>query len=769
MKKQYRKYFTIVLAFIILFSNFSSISFADKDGDKVTSPISGSNTGTSLSTIKNTDNDFIVEADQSTILGDMNNAYIDVKVTPNFTNYVYKEITNLVAYAQIDNPQTVHIGDNGVYQMGNVVNGDTFRIPLFTTETNEDVTVPIKITLKYDVLLDQLSTESKSTTEFHITPAEEDLPLNTTETNSYSVNTSTESREFTTTIYVLHKAEKIAKNSMIEIKSMKILPNEFGLPGQNLEVFFQVYNPGDAPANNIKLQLEGLEANGINMASGLSTQDITKLEPKEGKVAVFNLKVPASAKGGLYPLNLKYTFNGKNSRGEDTAAPIEGVYNFSIDVKQADLAPSTIIFDKINFPKGRLGKNQNVGVSFSIKNIGKNKAQNIKISAISQDVEGLTPTTASTAIVPSLAPNEVASYSFGFKTTNSVGTKAYPVEIAIEYIDDGVSEEPHKITQMFSVNGVDWEAEALKNKDLPKSTPILIIEKYDFEPQMIFAGTQFDINLDIKNTSSKQTIRNIKIALSSDIAQSANSENGAAPPPTASVFTPVQSSNTFFIDSIPPGGKVEKTITMTTSHDTAAKTYTLTANLNYEDGQANPFESQEIIGINIIQDSKFSIGEVILDPEFYIMQPGNLNVEFYNTGKVTLSNFMVELEGEGLNPDTPTYYKGNFPSGTSDSFSCNISPESLENNKGKLIFTYEDTTGESHKIEKDFTINVMEMEDFGMEDDMYPMEEEPKGLLGGKLPFIIGGFIALLAGGGFLVYRKRKKKKEEEDLFLDED
>lgn len=373
------------------------------------------------------------------------------------------------------------------------------------------------------------------------------------------------------------------------------------------------------------------------------------------------------------------------------------------------------------------------------------------------------PVSGSTAVVPNLKPGQVADYSFNFKTANAVSTKTYPIEITVEYIDDAIGEEPHKIVQVVGVNGVDWFAESQKYKDAPKTTPILIIEKYDFTPEVIFAGTQFAMKLDIRNTNSSKSIKNVKISLTSDVMQSADQN---APTATASVFTPIQSSNTFFIDHIPPGEKIEKAITMTTSHDTAAKTYTLTANLEYEDGQANPYKSSEIIGITVVQDSKLSIGEITLEPEYYVGTPGSLNIEFYNTGKVTLSNFMVELEGEGIVADMPTYYKGNFPSGTTDSYSVNITPESPEAKGGKLIFSYEDTTGEKHTIEKEFKIKVNEMDPNAFNEfEQFPMEPEKKT----NLPLIIGGIAVLAAAvGGVIFYRKRKKKKEEEDLYLDE-
>lgn len=738
MKNQIKKYVSILLAFAFIL-NFSVGVLAE----------SGSN-----APARNTDGEFIIEAMQSTIVGDFNNAYIDVRVTANYNTKEIIGISNVTAYAKISNPVSVHIADDGVYHLGDVRNSSEFRVPLYTLDTNEDKTVPIEITLKYDVI-------SKNTTVSTTIDAKDSPEVTKREVN---MSTTSQSKEMTTTVYVVHRAKKLPKNSMIEVEKFEIFPNKFVTPGSEFELVFSIKNPGDAPANNIKLSLEGIDAKGINMAKGLSTVDTTSLAPGEARIIRYYMKVPASIKGGLYPMKLNYTFTGKNEKGEDSNAPKEGSYTFSVDVKQSDMAPSSIIFERVNFPSGRLGKNQPVNVSFSIKNIGTKNAQNLKISAVSKDVEGLIPTSGSNAIVASLKPGQVASYSFDFKTANAVSTKTYPVEITVEYIDDAIGEEPHKIVQVVGINGVDWYAEQQKYKDLPKSTPILIIEKYDFEPEVIFAGTQFKMKLDIRNTSSDKAIKNIKIALTSDVKQTADQ---TAPTATASVFTPIQSSNTFYIDHIPAGGKIEKEISMTTSHDTAAKTYTLTANIEYEDSKANPYKSSEVIGITVIQDSKLTIGEINTDPELYVGTPGSLNVEFYNTGKVTLSNFMVEFEGEGLVVDTPTYYKGNFPSGTTDSYSANITPQDAKASKGKLIFSYEDTTGEKHVIEKTFNIKVNEMNPMDMgEFEQFP--QEPPKTTNWKL--IIGGVGAALAAiAGIVIYRKRKKKKAEEDLSLDED
>lgn len=669
----------------------------------------------------------LITANQTTLLGNLDRHNIFVNVE----NLGNAEAKNVVAKAFIANPTTVFLDGYTATNLGNIGNSKAFTIPVKTLPTDKDVTVEINIELSYNLADGTQKTQSEK-------------------------------------IYVIQKATKLPENSILEIKKIDSFPLGYVVPGENFNVAFEIYNPGNAPARNVKLMLEGLEPTGINMKTGLNTQDLTMIPAKSKATVFYELTSPASAAGGMYQLNLKYSFVGKTPTGGETMAPVTGEYKFSVDMKKASMAPSTIIFDRVTFPKGQIGKNRNVDVSFTLKNIGTSKAQNLKISAVSENTAAVSPTSGSNAIVKELDPGQSAEYKFSFKTTNSATTGNYPVNFTVEYIDDSTTvDKPHKITQTVGINVIDWEAEALKNKDKPTSTPKLIVEKYEFIPNVIYAGTTFNMNLVLYNTNDTKIIENVKIFLTSETMQS--SSTGSTTTTSASVFTPINSSNTFHIDSIAPGERIEKTITLGSSRDTAAKTYTVTANLEYEDRQANKFTSQEIIGVPVLQESKIGMGEITMDPQYTVGMPGNLSVDFYNTGKVALSNFMVNIEGEGIKADTPTYYKGNFPSGTSDTFSVNITPESPEATKGKIRFTFEDSTGESHEIEKEFTIEVMDMSEMypeGMDPNMPPMPPEDQGGLP-ILPIAAGA--AALGVGGFIFWRRRKVKKDEEDLTIDED
>lgn len=729
-----KKFRILVLALLLVLGSVQSVFATNGD------------TGTATNIVTAANQDLLIDVQQTTLLREMDSQNISVRVS-NLTN---KKISNMVAKASISNPTSVFINDTSAKNIGELqaYRETYFDIPIRTLPTDKDVTVAIDISIDYTFLKSEVDKDGKEVIV--------ETPGSTT-----------------TKIYVIQKANKLPENSILEIKKLDTFPLGYVSPGDNFNVAFEVYNPGDAPARNVKLTLEGLTPTGINMATGLNTQDLTLIPAKSKATVFYELKSPPSTPGGMYELTLKYTFVGKTPAGGETMAPQTGEYKFSVEMKQASMAPSTILFDRVSFPSGQIGKNRNVNISFTLKNIGTSKAQNIKISAVSENAAAVAPTTGSNAVVKELNPGQSADYNFGFKTTNSATTGAYPVVLTVEYVDDSTTvDKPHKITQTVGINVIDWEAEALKNKDKPSSTPKLIVEKYEFIPNVIYAGTTFNMNLVLYNTNDTKTIKNVKIFLTSETMQSSNTGNTTTT--SASVFTPINSSNTFHIDSIAPGGKIEKTVTLGSSRDTAAKTYTITANLEYEDAQANKYTSQEIIGVPILQESKVGIGEISHEQEYYVGQSGPLSVEFYNTGKIALSNFMVNVEGEGIKADTPTYYKGNFPSGTSDTFSVNITPESTEATKGKITFSFEDSTGESHEIEKEFTINVVDMSDMvpeGIDPNTgMPIGMDPNAGAGGGLPIVpIAAGAAALGVGGFLLYKKRKKKKDEEDLTIDED
>ena len=64
-------------------------------------------------------------------------------------------------------------------------------------------------------------------------------------------------------------------------------------------------------------------------------------------------------------------------------------------------------------------------------------------------------------------------------------------------------------------------------------------------------------------------------------------------------------------------------------------------------------------------NNRVDVGEVVHPSLCWPVYP--VSLEFYNTGKVTLYNMMVKIEGD-FQTENGQYYVGNFQSGNSEHF-----------------------------------------------------------------------------------------------------
>ena len=108
------------------------------------------------------------------------------------------------------------------------------------------------------------------------------------------------------------------------------------------------------------------------------------------------------------------------------------------------------------------------------------------------------------------------------------------------------------------------ESEDDKNKSKPK----IIVSKYVCDPLIVMAGEEFDLNLSLMNTHKDKGVKNIKMFLT--LAEETSSETEKS----GNIFTPVNSSNTYYFDAIPPKGTVDKELRLYVVPNAQPKTYT---------------------------------------------------------------------------------------------------------------------------------------------------------------------------------------------------
>ncbi|MDD4343678.1 MAG: hypothetical protein PHH19_04835, partial [Eubacteriales bacterium] len=285
-------------------------------------------------------------------------------------------------------------------------------------------------------------------------------------------------------------------------------------------------------------------------------------------------------------------------------------------------------------------------------------------------------------------------------------------------------------------------------------TPWVIVNKYTLSSEQVYAGNRVVLSLFIENTNPK-AVKNLKLSLG--VIKVEDEAVGGT------VFSPVNSSNTFFIENI--GGKsvIRKDIEIFVDPNASAKTYIVPLNIVYEDERGKQLSAEELINIPVIQNAMLEVLSVEAPKEVFMGEMVNITSEFVNVGKVDLSNFRVNIEGE-FGKDNTLYYVGNLEKGVSDYYQGRIIPEAEGLLQGKVVYTYLDASNEEVRVEKDFEMNVMPMREMEpMPDDMGgefpggPGMEEPKKI--NWLMIILGAAIIVQ---GFVIFKMKRNKSKEE-------
>ncbi len=238
------------------------------------------------------------------------------------------------------------------------------------------------------------------------------------------------------------------------------------------------------------------------------------------------------------------------------------------------------------------------------------------------------------------------------------------------------------------------------------------------------------------------------------------------------MFSPVDSSSSFFIERIGRQEYTDFALRLETKRDAQVKTYNLKLVMEYEDGEGNaydsqeqPFKEEESLGIPVSQPVRLETGDIMTPFEAYIDNPADVEVEFYNMGRSSMHNMFVKLEGDFRSQDG-SYFVGNFESGNSEYFMASVIPEEEGEVIGKVVFTFEDALGNPSVVEKEFSFYAEAAPEFGNEfEGDYPMDGEfpddmgMNGEDGGnKIWLYVGGaLVAIAAIVVFIRYRKKEK------------
>ncbi|MBF4692794.1 hypothetical protein ISU02_06670 [Fusibacter sp. Q10-2] len=507
-------------------------------------------------------------------------------------------------------------------------------------------------------------------------------------------------------------------------------------PGNSDAIGIKLVNSGTMVAKDIILKISGFGVNNLMLDKDVDTKKVVMIGKESSEFVYFNVVCAPKAKTGIYPYKVeaKYIdeFGGTYEKEFEIYMSVEGN-----DTSGAELAIKNIKVPEVIVP------NEPFEVSCELVNEGDILLE--KAEASIEYPSEFTSKSTSKKVVKNLKPGATSIVTFNLMAKSDTKSDSYSGYISVKYIADGDTEDNAQTIQDYVGLIVDGSSGTSK--------PKLIIENYEYGGEHVLAGEPYNLKLFIKNTSTASDTKNIKVTLSSE-------EN---------VFTPVDSSSSFFIPKIAAGEIYEHNIQLKTKIDASVKIYPLTIKMVYEDGKGNaydaqekPFEESEALSVAVAQPVRLETAELIVPFENYVGQPFYIEQEFYNMGKATMYNTMVKLEGP--ESSSSSYFVGNFEAGRSEYYSAEAFANEEGTFEGKLVYTFEDALGNVSTHEEPFNYTVVAapaFDEFGNMDfnmnEEFPMEEPQSGL---PVTKIVIGVVALVVVVGVFIIRKRRKKRK---------
>lgn len=551
---------------------------------------------------------------------------------------------------------------------------------------------------------------------------------------------------------------KTGANPLWTIDNIEIL-NEPAV-GEQFDIAITARNmgSGDAMMPIIQFTEDEKALKNFSVLGGGDTYDPKVDKVKAGESYVFNvtLVVDANAReigGDGYKLNA--ILRSYNWDVGQATRPFTTSKQFYVSPKYALSTPSFVVRD-VKFSPEVTGSTTKTTATFYVENVSDSKARNVKVSLLGKELNDKGDRNI-----------KVADLSNNKLIGDIRGGDLFQVSYDLEL---NAGRKDNEMTMTVDYTGSEKAQEMVVNLPLPLTSaggkvPRVIINKYTVSPSKAYAGSHVTLNLYVENTNAKE-VRNVQISLKVPTNESSNSTVVSS----GTVFSPVDSSNTFYIDHIAGKSVAKKEITMYVDSNAAAKTYVVPISITYESLDGDAYEAEDNVNIPVGQESQIDIIAHSVAKEATVGSPADYSIEFVNAGKVAVTNLKAEIQGESPVFENQVYYIGNFDVGATDTFSGSFVPEEVGELSGNIVLSYTTTDNEDVVMEYPFTVNVSEMitpdidpNDPGME----PMDDGNNFLdtLKGHIKDII--FIVIIAVLAGIIIRDKRKKKADEEL-LDE-
>lgn len=525
--------------------------------------------------------------------------------------------------------------------------------------------------------------------------------------------------------------------------------------GETKNITLPLVNTTSRRYSDVQFTLElptGLYVNGASFSkkltfSGKGTQDLT-----------IPLSADSSMASGVYVVTVNATYKYSTETVSETFT-----FNIKVTGSTGQTGEGRLAVVGYSVNPGTVNAGSTCKLTLTVKNTGSSVVKDAAVTLGGLSTEGFTMNNSlDTQYISSLNAGSTTNLTYNLSTGADMSTGNYILDVAMV-----VGEETSSAKAFVPVKGGSTGG----SSGTSESKPQIVIESYTYGDEgvtSVTGGQVFTLTMKIKNTG-RVAIENVKITVSS-----------AADAMTGGAFSPANSSNTFFVQSLPAGGIIEESIDLLPKADAAPKSYGLDIAFSYEavvNKERIEMNPTETISIPLTQPDRFEVGDLQMWGPVMLGETLGGYVSYVNKGKSTIFNLSVKVEGEGFTTGESESYIGNVESGSGDSYELSLNTNQAGTITGKLIFSYEDANGEVKEIVKDFESEVIENTyiDPGIDDPDIPIDvpvENPGLPTWAWIAIVAGGVIVVIVVVVVVVKAVKKKKQkalDAEDDYDDED
>ncbi|MCM1055278.1 MAG: hypothetical protein NC394_07125 [Bacteroides sp.] len=528
--------------------------------------------------------------------------------------------------------------------------------------------------------------------------------------------------------------------------------------GDSFNLTLTLKNDCKIDLSNVKVSLDGLDSGKFVLDGGFSVKTVNI-----GKDRTATVVFPLVACAGIsnvresIPVQVEYKINPADSSAQIFSTSVILQCKPKEEKKdEEEYGQYDISMTDYSFSSSSVEKGTRFDLTLTLKNISEKDIKNARVSVMELNGGKFAIDSGLTYKNFDIKAGESQSFTFPLIGCDGISSmrEVIPVEISFGTVSSTV------------YTTVTCKPEERKEDEDAVFAPPIIIQSYDFGGEYVTGGTAFPLKLTVQNADSNTAIENLKITINGGAG---NGDSGVA-------FSPANSSNSFFIESLPAKSTTEIAIDLLPRADSKPDSYPVIVTFEYEyiaNGKRAKGEPvTENITIPLQQEDRF-----VLNPAQYAESAGlgemvYISTSFVNKGKSGVYNVTADVEGEGFDKSQGTYYVGNVNSGSEEYYDVQITPNVEGTVKGDIVVTYEDANGTQKEQRLPFSINVISY-NWDMPVDDYPMDDPgmyDPGMEEGGSGFPVWAWFAI--GGGVLVaaivvtviiVKRKKKKKELED------